>query len=70
MDRAAWWATVHRVAKNQTWLRTHSITFRNKVMKRRENRDNIACWGGRNETGNLSYEDYGEFAFVTLVVNY
>ena len=39
-------------------------------MKRRENRDNIACWGGRNETGKLSYEDYGEFAFVTLVVNY
>ena len=27
MDRGAWWATVHRVAKSQTWLkqlRTHA----------------------------------------------
>ena len=29
IDRGAWWATVHRVAKNQTrlkWLSTHSCT--------------------------------------------
>ena len=35
-------------------------------MKRREKRNNIACWGGRNESGNLSYEDYGEFDFVNV----
>ena len=32
MDRGAWWATVHRVAKNQTWLKqltthAHSLNF-------------------------------------------
>ena len=26
MDRGAWWATVHRVAKNQTLLRIHTHT--------------------------------------------
>ena len=28
MDRGVWWATVHRVAKNQTqlkWLNTHTM---------------------------------------------
>ena len=25
MDRGAWWATVHRVAKNQTWLKRLSM---------------------------------------------
>ena len=25
MDRGAWWATVHRVAKNQTWLKQLSM---------------------------------------------
>ena len=39
-------------------------------MKRREKRDDTACWGGRNESGTLSYKDYGEFDFVTLVVSY
>ena len=27
MDRGAWWATVHGVAKNQTWLRDFTFTF-------------------------------------------
>ena len=27
MDRGAWWATVHGVAKSQTWLRTNMFTF-------------------------------------------
>ena len=26
MDRGAWWATVHRVTKSQTWLSTHTHT--------------------------------------------
>ena len=26
MDRGAWWATVHRVAKSQTWLSMHSFS--------------------------------------------
>ena len=26
MDRGAWWATVHGVAKSQTWLGTHACT--------------------------------------------
>ena len=26
MDRGAWWAVVHRVAKSQTWLSTHTHT--------------------------------------------
>ena len=25
MDRRAWWATVHRVTKSQTWLKRHSM---------------------------------------------
>ena len=25
MDRGAWWATVHRVAKSQTWLKPLSM---------------------------------------------
>ena len=25
-DRGAWWATVHGVAKNRTWLSTHART--------------------------------------------
>ena len=28
MDRGAWWATVHRVAKSQTWLSTHACRVR------------------------------------------
>ena len=27
MDRAAWWATVHRVTKNQTELSDESLTL-------------------------------------------
>ena len=27
MDRGAWWATVHRVAKSQTWLTSQTITY-------------------------------------------
>ena len=30
MDRGAWWATAHRVAKSQTrlkWLSTHSVVL-------------------------------------------
>ena len=25
MDRGAWWATVHWVAKSWTWLSTHAV---------------------------------------------
>ena len=25
MDRRAWWATVHRITKRQTWLSTHAL---------------------------------------------
>ena len=33
MDRGAWWATIHRVAKNQTWLKWLSIeSFGRKAM--------------------------------------
>ena len=28
MDRGAWWATVHRVAKSWTWLSNFTFTFR------------------------------------------
>ena len=27
MDRGAWWATVHRVAKGQTLLSTHGLAL-------------------------------------------
>ena len=30
MDRGAWWATVHGVAKSQTWLSTHTHTDTHK----------------------------------------
>ena len=30
MDRGAWWATVHGVAKSQTRLSTHTLVFRIK----------------------------------------
>ena len=35
MDRGAWWATVHRVAKSRTWLNTH-ITLLLKLRKVRQ----------------------------------
>ena len=28
MDRGVWWATIHGVTKNQTWLNTHTCTHR------------------------------------------
>ena len=28
MDGGAWWATVHRVAKSQTWLSNFTFTFK------------------------------------------
>ena len=45
MDRGAWWATVHWVAKSWTWLSTHAVC-------------NIQCWtsgseGERAEWGHL-----------------
>ena len=30
MDRGAWWATVHGVAKSRTRLSTHTLVFRIK----------------------------------------
>ena len=30
MDRGTWWATVHVVAKSQTWLSTHCVLVANK----------------------------------------
>jgi len=30
MDRGAWWATVHRVAKSQTCLNEHILTWHNR----------------------------------------
>ena len=34
MDRGTWWATVHGVAKSQTWLSDFTFTLDNKHMKR------------------------------------
>ena len=31
MDREAWWATVHEVAKSWTWLSIHACTHTNNV---------------------------------------
>ena len=28
LDRGAWWATVHGIVKSQTWLSTHTLTFK------------------------------------------
>ena len=28
LDRGAWWATVHGIIKSQTWLSTHTLTFK------------------------------------------
>ena len=33
MDRSAWWATVHEVAKSQTQLSTHTHTASSKMNK-------------------------------------
>ena len=30
-DRRAWWATVHRATKSQTWLNTHTHTHKNTL---------------------------------------
>ena len=33
MDREPWWATVQRVPKSQTWLRTHALCTPNKYLR-------------------------------------
>ena len=45
MDRGAWWATVHKVTKSQTWLRTHTHT------STLQHRAGLAFWFGQ-EKGN------------------
>ena len=34
MDRGAWWATVHRITKNQTGLKGLSTVYRNIIFKK------------------------------------
>ena len=31
MDKGAWWATVHSVAKSQTWLSSHALEMENRL---------------------------------------
>ena len=38
MDRRAWWATVHGVAKNRTCLRTEHSTAHTSVKKKKKKR--------------------------------
>ena len=37
MDRRAWWATVHEVAKSQTQLSTHTSSNKSRVKRRTRN---------------------------------
>ena len=39
MERGAWWATVHRVAKSQTWLSDQACTHTVIFSKGKINRD-------------------------------
>ena len=37
MDRGAWWATVHRIAKSQTQLKQLNMHIKLKLLQNQEN---------------------------------
>ena len=51
MDRRAWWATVHGVAKNRTCLRTEHSTAHTSVKKKKKKKtfapNSVTFWGTR-----------------------
>ena len=46
MDRGAWWATVYRVAKSQTWLKRSSITTYTQLVRSRASLNTIPGLSG------------------------
>ena len=56
MDRGAWWAAVHGVARSRTWLRDFIFTFHfHALEKEMETHSSIPAWriSGMGETGGL-----------------
>ena len=56
MDRGAWWATVHGVAKSQTWLSDFTFTFHfHALEKEMATHSSILAWRipGTEEPGGL-----------------
>ena len=56
MDRGAWWATVHGVAKNQIWLSDFAITFHfHALEKEMATHSSVLAWRipGMGEPGGL-----------------
>ena len=56
MDRGAWWATVHGVAKSQTWLSDFTFTFHFHALKKKmATHSSVLSWRipGTGEPGGL-----------------
>ena len=56
MDRGAWWAAVHGVAKSQTWLSDFTFTFHfHALEKEMETHSSVLAWRipGTGEPGGL-----------------
>ena len=62
MDRGAWWAAVHGVAKNRTWLSDFTFTFHfHALEKEMATHSSVIAWRipGMGEPGGLpSMESY------------
>jgi len=57
-DRGAWWATVHGVAKSQTWLSDFTFTFHfHALEKEMATHSSVLAWRipGTGEPGGLPY---------------
>ena len=56
MDRGAWWAAVHGIAKSQTWLSHFSLTFHfHALEKEKATHSSVLAWRipGKGEAGGL-----------------
>ena len=56
MDEGAWWATLHGVAKNRTWLSNFTFTFHFHTLKKEmATRSSVLAWRipGTGEPGGL-----------------
>ena len=62
MDRGAWWAAVHSVAKSQTWLSDFTFTFHfHALEKEMATHSSVLAWRipGTGEPGGLVGAVYG-----------